>query len=142
MGIDLNSPSVQSYLGIHLGVINRMAANSGACKGWCTDLVSAIMAVIVDKKWPDSVPVAPLPVCVFLVTCNLTLQSRFRRVFVHFVKCVRDGFAKNERAFAIASSFDCRTTIFDALQGSASTTVSPFYVLTILMISIVRFVAN
>lgn len=50
--VNVESGAVQSYLGILQRVINRMAANSSACKTWCIALVSAIVVITADKGKP------------------------------------------------------------------------------------------
>src|SRR5438309_7351277 len=43
--LQVDSPSVQSHLTMLQSVVNRLAANSAACKTWCVSLVSALAVV-------------------------------------------------------------------------------------------------
>jgi hypothetical protein len=143
MGINLDSPSVQSYLAILQSVINRMAANSGACKTWCIGLVSAILIVAADKKRPELALVALLPVCLFafLDAYYLALEKRFRASYVQFIGNVHSGAARTEDLFVIDPRFGIRRMSFDTLNAVGSMAIWPFYLLLLAMMFVVRLVA-
>jgi hypothetical protein len=47
-----NSGAVRAHLEISQDVIQRMAANSSACKAWCVTLVSAILVLVANQGKP------------------------------------------------------------------------------------------
>src|SRR5882757_4034320 len=88
--ISLNSPSVQSHLGMLQGVIGRLATNSASCKTWCVSLVSALAVVAAGQQTnrPRILSVAALPIILFafLDSYYLGLERRFRTCYETFVK--------------------------------------------------------
>jgi hypothetical protein len=61
VGINLDPPSEQSYLGILRSVVDRIAANGGGCETWCIGLVSAILIVVADRKRTELALLATKP---------------------------------------------------------------------------------
>lgn len=45
----LERPAVQGYLSMLQGIINRMAGNSASCKTWTVTLVTALLALVLEK---------------------------------------------------------------------------------------------
>jgi carbon starvation protein CstA len=114
--LNLDSPSVQSYLGILQGVITRMATNSANAKAWCVALVSAIVVIIADKGRPEYVWISCVPIVLFfaLDAYYLGLERLFRDVYNGFVRKLHEGTA----------------------TGSFS--IWPFYLLLIIMLLLVK----
>ena len=90
--MNAESPAVKAHLDIMQGVIQRMAANSGACKTWCVSLVSAIVIVAADKGKPALTFVALLPTVMFFIldVYYLTFEKAFRKSYEVFVGKVHD----------------------------------------------------
>ena len=127
--VEIDSPSVQSYLTILQGVINRMAANSSSCKTWCVALVSAIVVVIADKGQPKyvSIAVVPLFLFLFLDSYYLGLEKRFRDRYNNFIQRLHSGDATVEDLFIVTPGRGIR--VFVKATGGAlfSLSVWPFY---------------
>lgn len=87
LDIDPESASIQTHLHIIQNVIQRMAANSNACKAWCVALVSAMLVLSADKGIGSYVWVALIPVIVFwgLDVYYLALEKAFRKSYNDFV---------------------------------------------------------
>lgn len=136
--VDLNSPSVQSYLSILQSVINRMAANSSSCKTWCVALVSAIVVIIADKDKPEFVWISILPIALlfFLDAYYLGLERRFRDLYNSFIKKVHTGQATIDDVFIVAPGTGILSEI---VRVCFSISIWPFYGLLALMLIIVRF---
>jgi len=92
IGLDENSPSVQIHLGIIQGVIQRMGANSTACKTWCISIVSAMLVVMADKAKADLMFLAFLPTFLFMCldAYYLALEKGFRERYNDFVMKLHD----------------------------------------------------
>ena len=88
-----NSEAVQAHLRICQSVIQRMAANSAGCKGWCITLVSAILVLVADKSKPDYAYIALIPTALFLAldAYYLSLERRFRESYNNFIETLHDG---------------------------------------------------
>ena len=101
--VEIDSPSVQSYVSILQSVINRMAANSAGCKTWCVALVSAIVVVGADKEKPGYVAIAvgPLALFLFLDSYYLGLETRFRERYNEFIQKLHSGTAGVEDLFIV-----------------------------------------
>jgi hypothetical protein len=65
------------------GVINRLAANSGAIKGFAVPVVTALLGVGVDKQSSGFVWLAVYPVVVFgfLDAFYLALEKKYRDLY-------------------------------------------------------------
>ena len=88
-----DSSAVQAHVGIMQGVIQRMAANSGACKTWCVTLVAAILVVVATKQKPQYGWLALIPILLFvgLDTYYLALERSFRGSYNAFVTKLHEG---------------------------------------------------
>jgi len=128
--IDIESTSVHTYLGLLQTVINRMAANSSACKNWCITLVSAILAIIAaqDGK-PEYVAVAAVPVILFLfLDCYyLALGKLFRAIYDEFVDTVHAERAKPSDLFLMMRSTSKRVGFCELINAVRSLSIWPFY---------------
>ena len=137
--VDLNSPSVQSYLSILQGVINRMAANSAACKTWCVALVSAIVVIIADKGKPEFIWISILPIALlfFLDAYYLGLERQFRNVYNSFIKKIHTNQATVDDVF-IVSPGRGKDIMGKTLYACFSFSIWPFYGLLTLMLVVVQ----
>lgn len=139
--INFESSSVQSYLSILQGVINRMAANSSGCKTWCIALVSAIVVVIADKGQPELILISALPVVLlfFLDAYYLALEGLFRDKYNSFVRKVHIGEAKVEDVFIVTPGADTKAVLRETLKTFGSPSVWPFYIGLVLMLAAVKW---
>lgn len=139
--VNIESPVVQSHLGVLQGVINRMAANSSSCKTWCIALVSAIVVIIADKTKPDYVwiSIVPISLFVFLDSYYLGLEKRFRDRYNEFIRQLHAGNATVEDLFIVTPGRGCWAFVVSTVQALCSLSVWPFYGLLAAMLFIVRY---
>ncbi len=137
--LDIDSPSVQSYLTILQGVITRMAANSASAKSWCVGLVSAIVVVIADKKNPSFVWIAMVPIVLFcfLDAYYLGLERLFREVYNRFIRKLHAGTATIEDVFILAPGKP-GTVLRCAGVACGSLSIWPFYGLLVATLMVVK----
>ena len=138
--INHESGSVQSYLEILQGVINRMATNSAGCKTWCITLVSVIIVIIADKSKPELIWIGVIPIILFLFLDSyyLGLEQRFRTVYNDFIKKIHEGSATIEDVFIINPGTGFMINLISTFKSIISISIWPFYVLLSLMIIIVQ----
>ncbi len=138
--VSLESPSVQSYLTILQGVINRMATSSSSCKTWCITLVSAVIVIIADKGKPNYVWISSIPIVLFLLLDSyyLFLEKHFRGVYEDIVRKLHFGTATIDDMFKIAPSTGVAPTSIGILRAGGSIAVWPFYALLTLMLVVVK----
>jgi len=136
--ITIDSPSVQSYLTILQGVINRMAANSAGCKTWCIALVSAIFVIIADKGNINYVWVSILPIILLalLDAYYLGLEKSFRDGYNKFISKLHSGNITVNDLFIVKPDKDIYRKIIESIF---SLSVWPFYGLLLIMLLIVRY---
>ena len=98
------------------GVINRMAQNSFALKGWSVTLVSALFALAAAKSNPGFVLLAYVPACIFWILDGYFLrQERLFRALYDSVRVKetiepKDFFSMDTRPFiATTDSWLCVT---------------------------------
>jgi len=139
--IEIDSPAVQSYLGILQGVINRMAANSSGAKTWCIALVSAMLVIIADKGKPEFVWVSVFPIVLFLFldAYYLGLEKRFRDRYNEFIRKLHDGTADVEDLFIVTPGAGWRVFASSTGKAVGSLSVWPFYGLLGAMLLLVRY---
>jgi len=137
--VDINSPSVQSYLSILQGVINRMAANSAACKTWCVALVSAIIVIIADEGRPEYVWISIVPIVLlfFLDAYYLGLERQFRNIYNSFIKKIHTNQATVDDVF-IVSPGRGKDIMGKTFCSCCSISIWPFYGLLALMLILVE----
>lgn len=138
--ITLDSPSVQSYLTILQGVINRMAANSAGCKTWCVALVSAVIVIIVDKVRPEYVWLSLVPIVLFffLDAYYLGLERQFRDQYNEFIRKIHTGAVVIDDIFIVTPGGGTKVIILETAKSFSSISIWPFYGLLILMLVFVR----
>jgi len=129
------SPAVQAHLNIMQSVIQRMAANSAASKGWCIVLVSAILVLVADKGQPRYGLIATIPAALFLVldAYYLALERRFRDSYNDFINKLHRGEVIASDLYAVTPAGPPVRTFFKAM-GSFS--VWPLYVTLLVTIAI------
>ena len=136
MNIPFDSPSVQSYLQILQGVINRMATNSSSCKTWCITIVSAVIVIIADKGHPEYVWIASGPIALFffLDAYYLALEQQFRDLYNAFIKKLHANQATIEDVFILSPSAGFIRSLRAQFLAAMSGSVWPFYFLLGLML--------
>jgi len=139
--INIESSSVQSYLSILQGVINRMAANSTGCKTWCIALVSAVVVIIADKGKPEFVWISIIPILLFLFLDSyyLGLEKRFRQKYNEFIRKLHDGSASVEDLYIVTPGRGIKVFLSATGLSLISLSVWPFYGLLAVMLFIVRY---
>jgi hypothetical protein len=142
--INLESPSVRTYLNILQGVINRMATNSASSKTWCIALVSAIIVVLADQGKADYVWISVIPVTLFFLldAYYLGLEKRFRALYDEFIQKLHTDSAKVEDVYIVTPGAGVRTTISSTIGGCLSFSVWGFYGLLALMLVLLRFLIS
>lgn len=139
--INVDSPSVQSHLGILQSVLNRMAANSYGCKTWCIALVSAIVVILAEQEKPEYVWISIIPIFLFLFLDSyfLGLEKRFRDRYNEFIQKLHTGRVTIEDLFLVTPGKGFKVFAKATLQAVISLSVWPFYGLLVLMLLIVRY---
>ena len=131
------SASVQAHLQIMQGVIQRMAANSTACKAWCITIVSAILVLIADKGKPELAWLALLPSILFLAldAYYLALEKAFRASYNTFIKKLHDDQISSEDLFSVIPKGNMSKHQIDSLK---SYSVWGFYGSLILLVVLAK----
>jgi len=127
--VTFESGAVQGYLSTLQGVIGRMASNSASCKTWCVSLVSALLVVVVDRHRPDLLPLAGVPILMFVVldAYYLALERVFRGTYKTVVEKVADGTATEADLFAIEPGADAGKKASEIFPAMGSFAIWPFY---------------
>lgn len=131
-----NSDAVQAHLSISQAVIQRMASNSAACKGWCIAIVSAILVLVADKGVPRHALIALLPTGLFLSldVYYLSLEKRFRNSYNTFIDKLHKQGIEAEDLYAMVPGGSAAKA---AVHAALSFSVWPFYLTLVVMIGIV-----
>ena len=137
--VNIESPSVQSYIGILQAVINRMAATSAGCKTWCITLVSATIIIIATIEKPDYVWIALIPLLSFLILDSyyLGLERRFRARYNDFVRRLHSNSVTINDLFLVTPEAGTGRTFLSTLKACTSISVWPFYGVLGLMLVVV-----
>ena len=127
------SPVVQAHLGIMQSVIQRMAANSAASKGWCIALVSAILVIVADKGRPAFALIAAIPTILFLFLDGyyLALERTFRDSYNAFIRKLHEGGVSAIDLYAVTP---VRPSGNQFCRSLGSFSIWPFYAALGLMI--------
>ncbi len=125
--LDHDSPAVQTHLQLLQGVINRMAANSAACKTWCVTLVAAIFIVAFRSTVgvPPLLALAPIVVLLYQDSASLALERELRNAYNAFVAKLHAGTLTPADLFVVQPSAPLRAR----LSVLRSWSVLPFYAL-------------
>lgn len=131
------SPSVQAHLGIHQGVIERMATNSTSAKAWSITIVSAILVIVANKDKPDYAFLALIPTILFaaLDAYYLAMEKGFRNAYNGFVKKVHSGTLKAEDLYSVRPEGGMSKLQYEAFK---SFSVWGFYIALLIMILLAR----
>ena len=86
------SESMEKHLALIQGVINRLAQNSFAYKGWAITLVAAIFALSAKESNPQFLSIALLPTLAFwgLDAYYLRQERLFRKLY-DGIRAMKDG---------------------------------------------------
>lgn len=127
--IDIESPAVQSYLGILQNVITRMASNSTSCKTWCITIVSAILVVVANKSKPDYALIALIPIILFtlLDSYYLGMERGFRDSYNSFIKKLHANNATIEDIFIVSPGGGGKHITYMAVKSMLSFSIWLFY---------------
>ena len=138
--VNIESPSVQSYVSILQAIINRMAANSAGCKTWCITLVSATIIIIATIEKPDYVWIALIPILLFffLDSYYLGLERRFRARYNDFIRKLHSNSVTINDLFIVTLEAAAGMILFSTLRAYTSISVWPFYGVLGLMLAAVR----
>lgn len=139
--VNIESPSVQSYISILQAVINRMAANSAGCKTWCITLVSAtiiIIATTIEK--PNYLWIALIPILFFffLDSYYLGLERRFRAEYNDFIRKLHSNSVTINDLFMVTPEAGAGMTFLSTLGACTSISVWLFYGVLGVMLAAVR----
>jgi len=138
--VDSDSSSVHAHLTIMQNVIQRMAANSTACKTLCITLVSAVLVLIADKGEPDYAYIALLPTVVFCIldTYYLALEKSLRMAYGIFLYKLHSQRLTTDDLFAVSSKGNMSGFQVEALS---SLSVWGFYLPLIVLIFVTKNIA-
>lgn len=133
--------AIDAHLSMTQNVINRMAANSSACKAWCVTLVSALLVMILDKGKPQFLPLAYIPALLFLGMdfYYLFLEKRFRNSYNTFIDKLHKQELKPNDLYVITPS---GSKIDAALHSARSVSIWLFYGAMIFFIHLSGCLAN
>lgn len=129
------SAAVQTHLSISQSVIQRMAANSAACKTWCITLVSAIQVAVADKGNPMFALIAFIPTLLFLGLdmYYLALERCFRHSYREFIDKLHLSTVETSDLCAVTPGGSLKKSFFNAFL---SFSIWPFYVVLMIMIMV------
>jgi len=138
--IDPDSASIQTHLSIIQNVIQRMAANSSACKAWCVTLVSAILVIVADKGKPEYAYIALFPTLIFagLDAYYLALEKGFRNSYNSFISKLHKKQLTEEDLYSISPSGKMSHLQFDSFK---SFSVWGFYLSLAVLAFLVKWAA-
>jgi hypothetical protein len=114
------------------GIITRLAANSGALKGFAVPVVTALLGVAVDRKNPDFAWLGIYPVIVFgfLDAYYLALEKRYRALYSRAI-------TEPETEWSLAAGQASFMEIVDSLK---SPSVWAFYGAALVVVIVVALI--
>lgn len=138
--VDPEAASIQTHLGILQNVIQRMAANSSACKAWCVTLISAVLVIVADKGRPDYAYIALLPTLVFaaLDAYYLALEKAFRNSYNDFISKLHNKTLTEVDLYSVAPKGSMSTLQWTSLK---SFSVWGFYLSLAVLVVITKSIA-
>jgi hypothetical protein len=118
--------AVEAHLAMMQAVIGRMASNSASCKSWCITLVSALLVVIMEKGRPEFLPIATIPILLFLALDGFYLiqEKLFRNSYDGFIAKLHRQELVSEDLYAIKPRGTWQSELMKALE---SFSIWPFY---------------
>ncbi|WP_417909044.1 hypothetical protein [Candidatus Electronema sp. PJ] len=138
--IDGESASIQTHLSIIQNVIQRMAGNSAASKGWCVTLVSAVLVIVADKGKPEYAWIALLPTFVFaaLDSYYLALEKGFRNSYNDFIEKLHSRSLTTKDLYSVEPKGNISKLQFAAMK---SFSIWGFYISVALLVAITKIIA-
>lgn len=138
--IDHTSPAVHSSLSILQDVITRMAGNSASAKTWCIALVSASLVLLADRKSPDLVWLAAIPIILFFLldAYYLGLEKEFRDSYNNFIKKIHTSDVSVDDLFVVVPPGQKPLSFKNVWQAFKSFSVWPFYLVQLVVLLTVR----
>lgn len=124
--LTLESPAVLKHIDIYQALINRMAANSAACKQWAITLVSAILVFALDKGPAEIAIIALIPALMFcfLDAYYLSLERKFRGAYSSFLDKLHGNTLSTNELYRVNVDKKLPTNFLSSLL---SWSVWPFY---------------
>lgn len=124
--LTLESPAVLKHIDIYQALINRMAANSAACKQWAITLVSAILVFALDKGPAEIAIIALIPALMFcfLDAYYLFLERKFRGAYSSFLDKLHGNTLSTNELYQVNVDKKLPTNFLSSLL---SWSVWPFY---------------
>ena len=139
---DADSAAARDYLSALQNVITRLANNSGQCKTWCITITSAIIVLAARTTAPNHAWIAIVPIVTFcfLDAYYLSLEREFVKAYEATAKKIRNSelHVSDLYIFPSPRNQDVKEKVERISSAFASTSVAPFYVLLLLMLSFVR----
>lgn len=129
-----NLSSVQLHITTLQNIIQRMASNSANCKTWCITIVSAMLALLIDKDKLDYYFFIAIPIVIFafLDAYYLHLERTFRHSYDRFVDSINSVQFDYLQVFKISSAkFNCCKKLEVLLSPSIWLFYGIFFVLII-----------
>ncbi len=127
----LESPSVQGYISILQGIINRMAGNSASCKTWTVTLVAALLTLFAGKVipfhalWICLIPVLPLYFldCYYLGLERITID--IQRNFLESLSTESEEYIR--QLYDVRKIGDKKLQLRQTMGAMKSFSTTPFY---------------
>lgn len=137
-----NSAAVLSYLEALQDTIKRLASNSGQCKAWCITITAAIVVLSARTATPNHAWIGIIPIVMFcyLDAYYLSLERIFVDKYKGVADKVRNGTFAQEDLFVFPAPrlSPVKDKFMRLTSALASTSVTPFYVLLLLTLALVR----
>lgn len=132
------SISVQSHLQIIQNIIQRMAANSAACKTWSITIVSAILVLVAEKNKPELAWLAFLPSLLFLAldAYYLALEKAFRLAYSQFIKKLHENKLLSADIYSVVPEGNMSR---HQLKALASFSIWGFYTVLFILICLAKY---
>lgn len=134
-----DSSAVMKHIDMYQGIINRMAANSAACKQWAIGLVSAILVLVAEKGMEQAASLAVIPAILFcfLDAYYLALEKQFRGAYSNFLDALHSGNLTLNQLYRVRADGKLPKTFVDALLSWA---VWPFYLGMLGLVALAKWV--
>ena len=133
--MDLDRPSVNTYLTFLQENIKRMASNSSSCKTWCITLLSALLVLSIDKEIYIAMKIVWFPLVLFFLLDSfyLSLEKNFRDIYNDFIKD-----ADEKKLFKLTPPSGFFTRIISTILSFRSFSIWPFYGIIAVMFFVVK----
>jgi hypothetical protein len=132
-----DNPAVIAHINMLQGIINRLAASSGACKTWCLPLVAALLGLAGATHVPAIVTFALVPVVIFggLDGMYLAQERAYRALYNDVVTAIRGG------TYTLANVYEARAPVGfgEFVSALTSWSVYPVYLGLIVVYLVAQF---